>query len=95
MQNFTETYFLNQRINKVVKQIGKLPFNRWQHEQEVVDAMTGNVLARYVDFSTSQERRQAGWSGWKFWLDNRNCAGGESNYGNFLLFKRTLQGAEK
>lgn len=95
MQNYTDTYFLNQRINKVVKQIGKLPFNRWKHEQEVVDIKSGEVLARYVDFSTSQELRQAGWSGWKFWLDSRNCTGGESSYSNFLLLKRTFQGAEK
>lgn len=95
MQNYIDTYFLNLRINKVVKQIGKLPINRWQHEQEIVDTKTGEVLARYVDFSTAQERRQAGWSGWKFWLDSSSCIGGESNYGNFLLFKRTLQGAGK
>jgi hypothetical protein len=52
-------------------------------------------LARYVDFSTSQQRRQAGWSGWKFWLDSRHCGGGRENAinsGNWMKqFKRVDQ----
>jgi hypothetical protein len=79
MENYTDTYLLNQRFNLVVKHNGQFPFNRWRHEQEVVDAKTGEVLARYVGFSSSQERRQAGWSGWKFWLDSRHCIDGAMN----------------
>ena len=52
MENFIDTYFLNQRFNWVVKKTGPLPVNRWRREQELVDTMTGEVLARYVDFST-------------------------------------------
>lgn len=74
--NYTHTYHLNQRFNWVVKHNGKHFPNRWRHGQEIVDTDTREVLARYIDFSTSQDRRQAGWSGWKFWLDNRNCDGG-------------------
>ncbi len=79
MDNYTVTYFLNQRFNWVVKHNGRFLFNRWRHEQEAVDAKTDEVLARYINFSTSQERQQAGWNGWKFWLANRNCSGGRAN----------------
>ena len=90
--NYTDTYSLNQRINRVVKQNGPLPINRWRHEQLLIDAKTNQMLARYVDFSASQERQQAGWNGWKFWLGRRNCSDGGSHYGQFLLFKRLFQG---
>jgi hypothetical protein len=88
MQNYTDIYFLNQRFNWIVKHNGQFLFNRWRHEQEVVDVKTADVLARYVDFSTSQTRRQAGWSGWKMWLDIRNCRDGkndEGKIGEFML----------
>lgn len=75
----TTTYFLNQRFNWVVKKTGPLLLHRWRHEQVIVDTKTNDVLSRYVDFSTSQERQQAGWNGWKFWLANRNCSGGLAN----------------
>lgn len=74
MDNFTDTYFLNERINKVVKFHGKFLFNRWRHEEEVIDTKTNEVLARYVDFYTAQMRGGGGWSGWKFWLHNSHCA---------------------
>lgn len=95
MVNYTDTYFVNQRVNLIVKHNGQFLFNRWRHEREVVDTKTNAVLARYVDFSTSQEQRQAGWSGWKFWLDSRNCIGGRDqliNFGNYYL---QFKGAEK
>lgn len=63
MDNYTDTYFLNPRFNWVVKHNGQLLFNRWRHEQDVVDTKTNEVLARYVDFSTSQKRPKAGWLG--------------------------------
>lgn len=88
MQNYTDIYYLNQRFNWIVKHNGQFLFNRWRHEQEVVDVKTADVLARYVDFSTSQTRRQAGWSGWKMWLDIRNCRDGkndEGKIGEFML----------
>jgi len=92
MKNYTDTYYLNQRFNWIIKHNGKFFPNRWRHEQEIVDTKTNEILARYVDFSTSQERRQAGWSGWKMWLDNRNCSDGENNHGNLILNKRAFQG---
>jgi hypothetical protein len=86
MQNYTDTYFLNQRFNWVVQHNGKFLFNRWRHEQGVVDAKSGEVLARYIDFSTAQEQRQAGWAGWKMWLDSRHCSGGAVNGGRLSTF---------
>ena len=95
MENYTDTYFLNQRFNWIVKHNGRFLFNRWRHEQEVVDTKTNEVLARYVDFSSSQERQQAGWNGWKFWLASRNCIGGEHNQGQMYSFEHNIRGAEK
>lgn len=95
MENYTDTYFVNQRFNLVVKHNGQFLFNRWRHEREVVDMKTNTMLARYVDFSTSQERRQAGWSGWKFWLDSKNCIGGRDQLINFGKFYLQFKGAEK
>ena len=95
MENYTDTYSLNSRFIWIVKHNGQFLFNRWRHEQEVVDVKTGNVLARYVDFSTSQIRRQAGWSGWKMWLDVRHCSGGERDQNNLRQFKNNFPGVEK
>jgi hypothetical protein len=100
IQNYTDTYFLNNRFNWVVKHHGQFLFNRWRHEQEVVDSKTNEVLARYVDFSTSQERRQAGWSGWKFWIDSRFmgkgfCKSGGKNKDELRSFRNNFMGIEK
>lgn len=95
MNNYTTTHFQNSHFNLIVRHNGKFLFNRWRHEQEVVDTKTGEVLARYIDFSTSQERRQAGWSGWKFWLDSRDCTGGREQASNFIKFFEEIKGTEK
>ena len=81
MANYTNINFLNQRFNLVYKHNGPLFLHRWRREDALVDTKTREVLARYVDFSTSQERRQAGWSGWKFWLDSEFWMG-EGGYCN-------------
>ena len=92
MKNYSVTYFLNERFNWIVKHNGQFLFNRWRHEQMLTDTKTNEVLARYVDFSTSQERRQAGWSGWKFWLDSRHCSRGERDQNNLRQFKNNFPG---
>ena len=68
----TETT-LNQRFIHVYKYEGPFLFNRWRIETEIRDSKNGEVIAREIGFSTSQIRRQAGWSGWKFWLDSERC----------------------
>lgn len=95
MENYTDTYFLNSRFNWVVKHNGKFLFNGWRHEQEVVDTKTNTVLARYVDYSTSQERQQAGWSGWKDWLVSKHCSNGGQNQDALRNFRNNFMGAEK
>jgi hypothetical protein len=95
MENYTDTYLLNSRFNWTVKHNGKLLFNRWRHEQEVLDTKNNAVLARYVDFSTSQEQQQAGWNGWKFWLANGHCIGGGQNQDALRNFRNNFMGAEK
>lgn len=95
MENYTDTNLLNDRFNWLVKHQGKFLFNRWRHEQEVVDIKAGEVLARYVDFSTSQWRRGPGFgaSGWKFWLDSRHCNDGEISQDALRNFKNSIRGA--
>jgi hypothetical protein len=83
-------YVLNQRFNWVIKQERYFPLNyMMREEQQVVDSKTDEVLARYVDFSTVHERRQAGWVGWKFWLDSPHCIGGARNGGRLSTFMET------
>ncbi len=95
MVNYTDTYFVNQRINWAVKHNGQFVFNRWRYERELIDIKNNEVLARYVDFSTSQEQRQAGWSGWKFWLDTEHCVGGLNRAIDSANFFKQFKGAEK
>lgn len=98
MQNYVDTYPLNQRFDWIVKHNGQLMFNRWRHEQVVLDSTNDEVLARYIDFSTSQIQRQAGWTGWKFWLDARHCRNGSNNenkMGQFVLELKNLSNKGK
>ena len=53
MVNYTDTYFINQKINWVVKQnsvVSLLPIIR--REQGIVDIENGKVLARQIDFGS-------------------------------------------
>ena len=89
-------YWLNQRINWIINQVSYFPLNHMiREEQQVVDSKTGEKLARYVDFSTSHERRQAGWSGWKFWLQSDHCIGGGINQDNLRNFRDNYRGEKK
>ncbi len=95
MQNYIDTYYLNERFSWVIKYNGKFLFNRWRHEQEVVDVKYNTVMARYTDFFTSQERRQAGWSGWKFWLENRHCNDGGYNQDALRNYRNNFMGKDQ
>lgn len=78
IQNYTDTYFLNQRFNWVVKKTGPLLFNRWRWEDEILDIKTNEVLARYVDFSTGNGNI-GGELPIRFWLQIGHCTDGQSN----------------
>ena len=84
--NFTNTYLLNQRFNwtsayhdAIFARL--LPVRKI--EQTVIDTQTHDVLARYVDFSVGYGnvmlRNDDGLRGFKFWLANKHCIGGEMN----------------
>lgn len=73
VSKFSGTEFVNHNIRYNFKHNGPLFIHRWRIEAELVDINSNEVLAKYVDFSTSQEKRQAGWSGWKFWLNTSGC----------------------
>jgi hypothetical protein len=73
-------FVLNQRFNWVIKEERYFPLNyMMREEQQVMDSKTGEVLARYVNFSALHQRRQADWAGWKFWLNRQHCRGGVRN----------------
>ena len=72
--SYTRTSHMNQRFIYVGKRSKQLLFNRWRHEQEIIDSKTNEIIARELDFSTSQQPLQAGWSGWKFWLYKERCS---------------------
>ncbi len=88
-------YLLNGRFNWIVSQQDipiLLPIIRT--EQVVKDIQKNEVLARYVDFGSGHAVLERAMP-LRFWLENTGCIGSESNYGNFLLFKRIFEGVEK
>ncbi len=87
---------LNQRFIHVHSYEGPFLFNRWRIETEIRDSKNGEVIAREIGFSTSQERRQAGWSGWKFWLDSERCSiENHRDQGSFDKIIAQFEGAKK
>ena len=94
-ESYTYTYYLNEQFNWVVKRIDENNLYRWRHEEAVVDAKNGEVLARYVDFSTAQERKQTGWSGWKFWLVKEHCHEGAYNQDALRELMKKYKGIRK
>lgn len=84
-------YELNQRFNWSVKKTGPLPFNRWRWQHEIVDRKSGEVLARYVDFSTGNGNI-GGEPPLHFWLQSDHCNGGGLKFDKFLSVKRAVQG---
>jgi len=83
-------YVLNQRFDWAIKQERYFPLNyMMREEQQVVDSKTGEILARYVNYSASHERRQAEYAGWKFWLDRPYCNGGAMNKAKFYISQMT------
>ncbi|MDP3088510.1 MAG: hypothetical protein Q8M99_10040 [Methylotenera sp.] len=93
--SWTDAEMLNQRIKMVSKRNGKLFLHRWRWEGEWIDSQNNEVLARYIDFYTSHERRQAGWSGWKFWLATDHCDGYQEKAIKFSKSIEQFKGSEK
>ncbi|HQW20010.1 MAG TPA: hypothetical protein PLI90_04975 [Rhodocyclaceae bacterium] len=87
-------YILNKRFNWVVKKGGAFPFNRWRWEQELVDVKTGEVLARYVDFSTGNGNIGGPDVPLKFWLQSEHCLDGERNNSLMRQFKDSVKGEQ-
>lgn len=93
---YGEATVLNQRFIHIYKYEGPFLFNRWRIETEIRDNKNGQVITREIGFSTSQERRQAGWSGWKFWLDSRRCnIESHRDQGSFDKITAQFEGAKK
>lgn len=92
--NYTDTYELNDRFNWVVKKSGPSLLNLWRHEQQVVDRQKGEVLARYIDFSSGYGNFMLGTrylSAYKFWLSRSHCASGDRYLSKFRNFRRSTE----
>jgi hypothetical protein len=95
MVNYTDTYFLNQRINKVVNKTGPFLINRWRWVQEVVDGKNSEVLARYVNFSTGNGNI-GGEPELRFWLHSDGCASGRAHpQHKFYEYENQLTGRKQ
>jgi len=79
MDNYTDTYLLNQRLKWVVSKSGPLAFNRWRWEKTLIDTKTNEVLARYLDFSTGSGYLGGPPRALRFWLQSDHCIGGQGN----------------
>ncbi|MDP2398457.1 MAG: hypothetical protein Q8M53_08905 [Burkholderiales bacterium] len=89
-------YVLNHRFNWAVYETRYFPINHMTRtEWQVVDSKTEEILARYVNYSASHEKRQAGWTGWKFWLDSPYCISARKNEDAFRLFRDGFRGERK
>lgn len=90
--NGSNKAMVNQRIAILRAEKSERLLNRWPDIRELIDTKTNSVLARYVDFSTSQEKQQAGWNGWKIWLSVEHCPGGEERAMAFVNYYRQFRG---
>jgi hypothetical protein len=93
--NLISTTFWNSRIKSIHKFNGPIFLHGWRREDELIDIKTNETLALYVDYSTSHERRQAGWTGWKMWLANDNCIGGRDKAIRLVKLVEQFKGNEK
>jgi hypothetical protein len=91
--SYIRTGYMNQRFLYISKRNGRLLFNRWRKETEIVDGRTKEVLAREIDFYTSHEKPQAGWNGWKMWLYRERCGTyAHRDAGDISLIASELEG---
>ena len=71
----------------------------FEHEEKIVDVKTGDVLARYLDYSTGYANAfvtgNAGWSGMKFWLVNQHCDNGMQDRDQLRNFRDSVWGIKK
>ncbi len=92
--SYTDTSSLNSRFDWVLKKSGPSIFNRWRREQKLVDKNTGEVLARYVDFSTGNGNL-GGQPPFKFWLQGEHCIDGKRNDSLMWQFTENFMGVKK
>ena len=94
MKNYVSTDIINQRFNYVFKKNGPFLFNRWRHEQAILDSKTSEVLARHIDFSTGNGN-VGGEPELRFWIHSDHCIGGRDNAISFVKFVTQFKGIEK
>lgn len=93
MENYVDTYFINQRIKKIVQQYRALSWlTVHRHEQTILDNKTNEVIARYVDFGSYNAK----WGGLKFWMSIERCKDdGTHPQHQFYDLENQLTGKEK
>ena len=94
MQNFIDTHFWNQRIISKFEKSGPFIYKVWRHEQTIIDAKTGEVLSRFVDFSTGNGH-VGGEPELRFWLHSDGCVGSDEQARKYVAFVKQFKGTEK
>ena len=95
MQNYTDTYFLNQRIKYVIKKSGPHFINVWQFEQIVSDIKNNEILARHLGF-TSGNGKIGGEPPFRLWLQSIGCNGISAiNDAQFYDFRHEFLGRQE
>jgi hypothetical protein len=85
-ENYTDTQILNQRFSWIrhrQRPIALLPV--YSSTSEIVDGANGEILARYVDFSSGK-----GSDYLKFWMNMQGCSSGTENRIALLNFTDKL-----
>ncbi len=73
MENYTDTYLLNSRINMIVQQQNVFSWLAvGRRERTMIDTQSNEVLARHVDFGSYNRE----WGGLRFWTSIRSCSEG-------------------
>ena len=87
--------FLNQRFIWVRREKGPTSSNIFEHTGEIIDAKTGEVMARWIDFSSGYgnpfQGATYGLSSYKVWLVNDNCSCRDQNYTSFSTYRNSIE----
>ena len=92
-------YVLNNRFKWVMKDSSVFFLPLFQHEELIVDVKDGDVLARYLDYSSGYSNAyvtgNGGLTGMKFWLVDQHCDSGAKNQDVLRAFRNSVSGGEK
>lgn len=94
LYNTSETEFLNPRFANVYKKNGPLTPNVFRRMYELVDVKNGEVMARWIDFSSGYgnpfQGTPYGLSSYKVWLLDPQCSSYDRNSDTFFDYLKAI-----